>query len=88
MSANLEITGDSVTLPPNNFFFQFENKNLITITSKGELIFHRENFPEYTADEFAEKFIRVIEAYRFTTFKAYTDNIHALLRDRMIDTGV
>ena len=39
---------------------RIEDKNMLTFSENG-ITFHRENFPDFTPDDFAEKFLWLIE---------------------------
>lgn len=48
---------------PNNMCIMADSKPLITISAKDGFVFHKENFPNYTPDDFAKRFIEAINEY-------------------------
>ena len=39
-----------------------EGKEIMSISEEGQLKFNREEYPDFTADEFADKFVAAVEA--------------------------
>lgn len=65
---------DEIEIKPiTNIVFSIDEKNLMTFSEEG-IKFHTDNFPDYTPDDFAEKFLYLISnSYDITFTKKVND---------------